>query len=83
MTAIETSIREFISKASSSNLNNPRSRRRLAGKICSISNFWNGAEMLQFVEEMRGLDFSRSEDRVIFCDFLFSWMEGADESFNA
>lgn len=79
-----TAVRNYIGSCNLKVMKNATSRKSLARKLCKISGYENVEEMIGFVQEMRGLDFYRSEDRALFCDFFFCWvMEASNESFNA
>lgn len=77
-------LTSWIEANGSSSLKNIRNRKQFAQRLANYINYWNVGEISTFVEEMRGLDFHRSEDRVIFCDLFFSWIpEAINESFNS
>lgn len=75
---LDNSVCEFINSISSRDLLNTKSRRRVAYKLSELVGYWSVAEMLLFVDEMRGLDLSKSEDRAVFCEFFFSWLKGVE-----
>ena len=52
------------------------SRQKFARSLADILHFWNYSEMESFVEEMRGLNLSNSEDRQIFFQFAEAWCHG-------
>jgi len=66
-------VRQHIASCSSKSMKTAASRKMLARRLCDLVGYSNLEEMLQFVQEMRGLDFYRSEDRALFCDFFYCW----------
>jgi len=68
--------KQFVSWIDSyeySALKNIRNRKQFSKALANYINYWDLGEIAAFVEEMRGLDFYRSEDRAIFCDFFYCW----------
>jgi hypothetical protein len=79
-----SAVRNYLESCNSKIMKNVVSRKTFARKLCKISGYANLEEMILFVQEMRGLDFYRSEDRAIFYDFFYAWVkEENHESFNA
>jgi len=74
-------LQNFVDGASLNSLKNAKNRKIFAKNLCNLLHYGNLAQMLAFVEEMRGLNFYRSEDRAVFCEFVFCWIkEDANES---
>ena len=77
-------IKNFIFSSKADVLKNAANRNKFAISLQQITNYWDSAEIRSFINEMRGLDFYRYEDRVIFCDLFFSWyLEDGYESSNS
>lgn len=82
--ASSTVVRDFVNSCSSKVMKNAANRKNFAAKLTELTNFYSLDAVHEFVEEMRGLDFYRSEDRAFFSNMFFSWVkEERDESFNA
>jgi len=50
------------------------SREQLARQINEALSLWSFHETKSFVDEMRGLNLSRSDDRQAFVDFFCCWI---------
>lgn len=55
-------------------LRSPGDRYKLAESIQSITSYYDLYEIVSFVEEMRGLNLKRQDDRNLFIQFLSSWL---------
>lgn len=74
-----SSVREYVSTCNSRLMKTLAGRKTIASNLCKLAPYSNLGEMFSFVQEMRGLDFFRSEDRAIFCDFLSCWVKEVDD----
>lgn len=73
-------IENFIYTSSKDSLKSLKNRKLFSANLQKICNFWSVSEIEDFVNEMRGLNFYRLEDRKIFCEFFFYSFGGLYES---
>lgn len=80
---VSSNVRNYVMTRLAKSMRNVKARKTFAAELCDITGYFSTDTMYEFVQEMRGLDFYKSEDRALFCDFLFCWMkEQGDESSN-
>jgi len=68
-------IRGFLDGKTHLRLRIGKARVLLATDLAQFVNYWSLQDMQYFVEEMRGLDLSKSEDRDLFCHFFCLWFK--------
>ena len=71
---IQELARELIFHQPPSILRSAKTRAKFSRDLCETLGYWSFDEISNFVDEMRGLNFSSVNDRETFLSMLFVWI---------